>query len=362
MFQIKNPERNWGCRVNDQLKWHGFQAILLQNELLQIVILVDKGAEIIQFLYKPKDIDFLWRAANPLRDSSHFVPTGGSQDNSFFDHWSGGWFEVVPNGGPACEYKGANLGFFAETINVPWNYRILEDQPDQVSVGLWVKTYRTPFLIRKKLTLKTGQPALLIEESVTNLGKEPMEFMWGHHPVLGQPFLDGSCRISAPQCKVEVRHAEDGPDHRMGLHQTADWPHILDRNGDPLDLRAVPPPESQTMDNCYLKDFQEGWIAVQNQNRQLGFGLSWDPAVFRYLWIWQALGGGIGYPWYGRTYALALEPWSSYPCQGLTTAIENSTALQLQAGETRDAWLTAVVFEKPGEVCQIDKDGQVQIV
>src|SRR5688572_26039728 len=144
MFELTNPHRHWGCRLNDRITWNGFRAVMLQNELLQIVILLDKGAEIIQFLFKPLDLDFLWRAENPLRDPSHFVPTGDSPVTPFFDHWSGGWFEVVPNGGPGCEYKGAPLGFFAETINVPWEYRILEDRPERVSLGLWVKTYRTP--------------------------------------------------------------------------------------------------------------------------------------------------------------------------------------------------------------------------
>ncbi len=70
------------------------------------------------------------------------------------------------------------------------------------------------------------------------------------------------------------------------------------------------------MDNCYLKNFSEGWIAVENPDLKLGFGLSWNADVFRYMWLWQALGGGIGYPWYGRTYAIGLEPWASYPCAG----------------------------------------------
>jgi len=361
MLSLPNPDRNWGCRVEDRLIWSGYQAVMLQNELLQIVVLPDKGTEIIQFLYKPQDIDFLWRSANPLRDPRYFKPTGGTQDTAFFDRWSGGWFEVIPNGGPATEYKGAQMGFFAETINIPWHYRVVEDTPEQISVVFWVKTYRTPFVIQKKLTLKTGKAALFIEETITNEGREPVDFMWGHHPVIGTPFLDGSCRISAPKNLVEVLHAEDGPDHRMGLHQVAEWPIIKDRDGNPLDLRIVPPPENRTMDNCYLRDFQEGWISVQNQNMNLGFGLIWDPAVFRYLWIWQALGGGIGYPWYGRTYCMGLEPWSSYPCAGLSQAIENGTALQLQAGETKTAWLTAVAFPGNGDVSHMDRDGQVML-
>ena len=360
MFEINNPNRHWGCRVNDQLIWQGYRAILLQNQFLQIVILVDKGAEIIQFLYKPLDVDFLWQSPNSLRPEPHFSTPSGSTSSPFFDRWSGGWFEVLPNGGPASEVKGASFGFFAETVNVPWNYRILVDNPETVGVALWIKTYRTPFLLKKTLTLKTGIPALFIEEQVTNQGHEPVDFMWGHHPVVGEPFLSADCRISAPESTVQIFHDEDGPDYRMGLHQVATWPIIKDRAGNPLDLRLVPSKDGRTMDNCYLKDFETGWIAIQNSKLNLGFGLAWDADVFRYVWMWQALGGGQGYPWYGRTYCIGLEPWTSYPCAGLNTAIENETARRLEPGASLNAWLTAVAFSGYGDVSHIARDGSVK--
>ncbi len=357
MFLITDPHRQRGCRVNDRITWHGFKAIIMQNERLQIVVLVEKGTEIVQFLYKPLDIDFIWRAPNPLRDPSEFVPTGSSGNSDFFDHWSGGWLEVIPNGGTENEYAGARFGFYAETINVPWDYRILEDDPQQVKVGFWITTYRTPLFIQKTLTLKADSAALFIEERVTNQGREPAAFMWGHHPVIGEPFLDESCQIWAPDCTVEVFHDEDGPDHRMGLHQTGHWPVIKDRQGDDLNLQAVPPKSSRTMDNCYLKDFTEGWIAVNSRRVNTGFGLAWDARVFRYVWLWQALGGGIGYPWYGRTYNIGIEPWTSYPCVGLREAVKNDTALTLQPGESIESWLTAVIFSDFPEVRTIARDG-----
>jgi hypothetical protein len=359
MFTIHDPNRHWGCRINDQVTWHNLRALILQNELLQIVILVDKGSEIIQFLYKPLDVDFLWRAPNQVQFPDRFVRPGNSPNTPFFDHWDGGWIEILPNGGPACEYKGAPLGFYAETINVPWRYRVLEDRPERVSVALWVRLARTPLLVQKTLTLECGRAALQIEERVTNEGNETIDFMWGHHPVVGAPFLDESCRIAAPGCTVEVFGPEDGPDHRMGLHQTGRWPLIQDREGNPLDLRIVPPPSGRTMDNCYLYGFDQGWVAVTNANRQIGFGLAWDPSVFKYIWLWQALGGGLGYPWYGRTYNVGIEPWSSYPCSGLLESIENGTALHLEAGQSLDSWLTAVAYSGAENVSFIARDGKV---
>jgi galactose mutarotase-like enzyme len=360
LFEIPEPNRHWGCRVNDQLIWNGMRSLILQNELIQIVVHVDKGAEITQFLYKPLDVDFLWRAPNDLHNPAQFVSAGGSKSAPFFDHWSGGWFEVVPNNGPECTYKGADLGFYAETINIPWHYRILEDNPERVKVGLWVKTYRLPLLLRKTLTIERGEPHLSIEEQLTNLGKEPIDLAWGHHPVVGPPFLDGTCRISMPDCRVIVLDAEDGPGYRMKLHQESRWPFVEGLDGNPVDLRRVLPPEAGHMDNCYLTDFEEGWLAVTNLSKKVGFGLAWNPKVFRYVWLWQAYGGGVGFPWFGRSYQLGIEPWSSYPCAGLLAAIDNQSALQLKPGESLYSWLTAVAYASDKAVTRITKEGRVE--
>lgn len=359
-FPVTAPHRHWGCRVNDRIQWCGMRALILQNEQLQIVVLVDKGAEIIQFLYKPLDIDFLWRNRNDLHDPARFASAGGSDSAPFFDHWSGGWFEVVPNNGPGCEYGNVHLGFYAETFNIPWEYRVLEDTPRRIKVALWVKTYRMPFLLQKTLTLESGRPALQIEERLSNQGNEPLDFAWGHHPVLGPPFLDGNCHIDAAPCAVMVGSDEDGPGYRLQLHQTGKWPYARGVDGSEVDLRIVLPREAGNMDNCYLHDWKDAWIAVSNPALGAGFGLSWSPEVFRYLWLWQAYGGGAGYPWWSDAYQLGIEPWSSHPCAGLQTAIKNGSSLQLAAHSSMHSWLTAVAFPTQGQVVGIDRNGSVE--
>ena len=357
---VLNPDRHFGCRINDRVIWKGFRAMIIQNDKIQIVLLPDKGTEIIQFLYKPTDTDFLWHWKNPLRDPENFIPVSGGDPAPFFDHWSGGWFEVLPNNGPPSEYKGHKLGFYAETINLPWEYQIIEDTPERVKIFFWVRTYRTPFLIKKYLTIESGNPSILIEEEVINTSGEEMAFAWGHHPVVGPPFLDEACRIFCPDCKVIVLDAEDGPGYRMKLHQEGRWPFIKDNNGNKLDLRQVLPKEAHNMDNCYLTDYgKDAFIAVSNSKQNVGFGLSWDSQVFKYVWLWQAFGGGEGYPWFNDSYQMGIEPWSSFPCAGLQAAIENETALNLGPKESVKTWLTAVAYESEKDVEAITKEGKV---
>jgi len=71
-------------------------------------------------------------------------------------------------------------------------------------VKFWVRTVRCPFLVEKTLRLRSDRATLEIEETVTNEGAEPMDFMWGHHPAFGAPFLDEHCRLFAPATGVET--------------------------------------------------------------------------------------------------------------------------------------------------------------
>ena len=71
--------------------------------------------------------------------------------------------------------------------------------------------------------------------------------------------------------------------------------------------------------------------------------LVWPQKLFPYLWFWQELRGSFGYPWYGNSYVMAIEPFSSIPGNGLESAIAAGTAPVIQAGGIIDVQL-AVMF------------------
>ena len=76
------------------------------------------------------------------------------------------------------------------------------------------------------------------------------------------------------------------------------------------------------------RGFKEGRYSITNHRSGLSFHLSWQNKVFPYLWYWQVTRGAFGYPWYGTTYNLALEPHSSlFPM--LQRAIDQGHALKL---------------------------------
>lgn len=337
-------QRNWGARVRE-FTYLGMRLIVLENEFLRIGVLAGKGTDIVEFNYKPRDLDFTWLTAGGVRNPTAYLSTNPDPLATFIDYYLGGWQEIFPSGGAPSEAFGAAFGQHGEVCNLPWDVRIVEDTEEAVAVAFEVRTQKTPFLIEKELRIVAGEPTLHLRETVTNESDDDLAAMWGQHLAFGRPFLDETCRIRVPEGTEIIPHAV--PIHpagrRLGTARTA-WPLAEAADGGQLDL-SVLPPRNTVSDVAYLTGFNEGWYEVEHPGKGIGFRTEWDAKTMPYLWFWQEFGLNAGYPWYGRHYVIGLEPFSSYPTNGLGEAIENGTALTLGPREQRTFWLRASVYE-----------------
>jgi galactose mutarotase-like enzyme len=356
--------RNHGCRISDGWTYKGMRTLVLENELLRVTVLVDKGSDIVEFRYKPRDLDFLLFMPGGIRNPQHGVPSAFT-NSPFIDYYSGGWNEILPSGGPAVTYQGASFGQHGEISLIPWDYAILEDAPERVMARLWVRPIRTPFFVEKTLMLEPGRAVLHIESRVVNEGGQPLHLMWGQHIAFGRPFLEEETVIDVPARRLLVHEASPdfGP-RRFQPGSNNAWPHVTAPDGSPLDASRVPAYGAlQALEMAYLTELTDGWYAITNPHRRVGFGLRFDASLYRYIWLWQNLGNvAQGFPWWGRTHTTALEPWTSYPTSGLPDAIANNTALLLQPGEDRRTSLRAVAYEGLERVGRVTESGDVKPV
>jgi hypothetical protein len=249
---------------------------------------------------------------------------------------------MFPNCGAASAHQGAEIGQHGEVLLLPWGYSITRDTPDEIEVRFEVRTVRTPFHLVKHLSLSRGEPALRIRESVTNEGGQETDFTWGHHPALGQPFLEEGCRIHVPDCSVRTLAQFTSVTSRLEPDQLSRWPAAVGRDGSIVDLSITGGPELAVNDMVFLEGSGEGWFAVTNPRLSLGFGMRYPANVFKYLWYWQVYRGAMDYPFWGATYNIALEPCATLPC--LSEAAKENEALRLAPGATLTAELQAAVF------------------
>lgn len=347
-------ERNFGCRITEYL-YKGLRSLSLENEFLRVSILADKGSDIYEFLYKPLDTDFMFRSPWGVRNPATFVPTTHTSTSAFLDFYEGGWQDCLPTGGKATEYQGLPFGAHGETTTIPWDYRIVEDTPERIAVKFWVRTFRTPFLVEKEIAMERGKPALRLKERVVNEGRVQMYLMWGHHPALGAPFLDESCMIDLPGGKVICSTLTPNTRFVPGVY---DWHMIPGKAGKLIDLRRAGTIEDDTSDTIRIVQMPASWYAVTNTRRQVGFGLTWTQQIFPVLWFWQMYGGAYGPPWYGRTYNIALEPFSTAQ-PTIAEAIRDGSAHVLEPGGSLEAQITAVAYASIEGVNHISMNGDV---
>lgn len=333
------PQRNYGCRVHDEYTYFGMKTVVLENEFVRISVLVDKGTDIFEYLYKPTDMDFMWLSSNGVQNPATIPNYPGT---AFVEMYEGGWQEIFPNGGESCTHADVTFGQHDEVSNLPWDHRIILDTTDAVSVEFQVRTQKMPFFLTKTLTLRRGSPSLFIEEAIENLSKVQLRYMWGHHIVYGSPFLTTGCKIRVPDgIKVMTERTDShvlspGWVQRDAVYQ---WPFARGYHGEGIDLSVVPDPETPS-DILYLSGFENNaWYEVENARLRLGVRVTWDGCELPFLWYWQELGSCTSYPWYGRHFNLGLEPFSSFPTHGLGEAVRNGSARYIGGREVRRLWL-----------------------
>jgi hypothetical protein len=337
----------------------GMKAITIENAFLSATILPEKGADIYSFVYKPRSLDVLWKSPWGLRKPGSTL-AAASSETAWLDHYEGGWQELFPNGGDACVYRGAALNFHGEASVSGWDYIVARATASTVAVEFVIDLARSPFRLRRTMYVEKLLPALIFEERIENRGEEDLHFMWGHHPALGAPFLRSGCRLQVPARTFLAHEVEVAPTSRIAAATRGAWPVLGGREGREVDLSIVPPVIDRVTEFGYICDLEDGWYGVSNDSLGAGFGMAWPREVFPFLWFWQELRGSFGYPWYGRCYVMAVEPFTSIPGSGLTRAMESGTAPLLAAGASVEARLAAVFFE-PGDVESIDLEGTVHL-
>lgn len=356
-YQTYQHTRNYGCRITESIL-AGHRSVTLENEKLRITFIADKGTDIYEFLYKPRDVDFMWRTWVGLRDRSLYWQSSPRSPGAHNDFYEGGWQELFPNCGPPSMHQGAEIGQHGEVMLLPWRYTITRDNVEEIEVRFEVRTVRTPFHLVKTVSLRRNDAVLRIHERVTNESGQEVDFTWGHHPAFGWPFIDENCRIDLPPCRIRVIEDYTPTLSRLKVKQLGDWPLAAGTDGEPVDLSRVAGPNTAAADMVFLEGIQEGWYAITNAARRIGFALRYPADVFKVLWYWQVYRGGRDYPWWSATYNIALEPCSSLPM--LMHAAARGEALSLKPGESREIDLLAIAYEGLESVKEVTREGEVR--
>jgi galactose mutarotase-like enzyme len=289
---------------------HGWSATRLSNSVVEVTVLPAKGADIYSLVDIASGVDVLMKTPWGLQPPGS-PPRAGSGQDEFLHNYEGAWQELFPNTGPSCTYQGKKIPMHGEVATLPWTMTVERNEHDCVCISLSVRTHQIPLELTRRMSLSEASPTLRIEETVRNLSNERVSFVWGHHPVLGAPFLEAGCRIHVARCSVHTPAVPFDPVNvSYASAQRSTWPYIQRLDGARVDLRVIPGPEAHTHDHACLTDFERGWIEVENTRLGLAFSLEWDSKIFPWINNWRPLGGSDSPPLEG-IYGLAIEPWAT---------------------------------------------------
>lgn len=330
------------CRVS-RGEVVGWRSVVLENDLIRVVVLPDKGAELHQLTDLRSGTDILFAGPWGLRPpGAAHLP--GSGDDEFMWNYAGGWQELFPSVNEACVYRGQRIPFHGEVASLPWEHEILDDDGQAARVRFWTSSRLTPFRVERSLGLRDGVPELVIDGTVTNVSTAVAHFVWGHHCVVGPPFLEAGCALEIPARTIVTSPELWEPETaRLEPGRRVPWPYAPRRDGGTVDLRAIPGPDTGSHDDLYVTDLDEGWLAVSNPRLGLTFRLEWDHAVFGWIVLWQPYGGAVAPPLTG-SYALGIEPWTSKT--SLERAVEAGLATELGGGASLSTTVRAHLLSK----------------
>jgi len=324
--------------VETEWQYHGLLAICIENSVLRIVVLPELGGKIFRLIHKPSDSSILWQ--NP-----RLVPRQLPMGARFDDHFFGGWDELFPNDEPTS-VTGEPYPDHGELWTLPWQARIEEHSVERAVLHMWCYGSVTNTRLDRWLTVMRDSPVLAFSYTLMNMDHTGLDFLWKLHPALN---ITSSSRIDLPPCTV-IR-GDEGFSGLIG-EECFPWPVCRGKDGNKYDLRFMFSPGRSFREFMYGIDLSDGWCAITDREKNVGFGLRFPKEVFTSIWLFVTDGGWRGY----RT--AILEPCTAYPFL-LDKAIEQGTCGHLNPGETLTCEVEAVVYEGFSGVNGIKPGGQV---
>lgn len=305
--------------ADTSIEQDGLAGIALRGRVVELTVVPDAGGKILAFTHRPSGLALLWQNPRvPLQRTYAGAP--------FDDVWSGGWDEIFPTDAP-CQLDGVSYHDHGDLWIGPWEWELQRDDGRSAVLSMRRPSPSLPCLMERWITLERDSPEVAVRYRLTNLGTQPVRFLWNVH--VAQPVTPGA-RLHLPASRLAVQAPYTG--RAEGAQGGIPWPLFRGR-----DLSRLPPPTSGLTEFLCTDDLREGWCAVSHRQAGVALVLRFDRSVFPQVWAFGAYGGWRGHhvlvvePSTGRPGSLAdnvaagaaavLEPAASLETEVLATAV-----------------------------------------
>jgi galactose mutarotase-like enzyme len=298
--------------------------LILENELLRIKILTDKGADVFSIFLKTKNIEILGQTTDSqnILESMDFKSVKAKFYN---DYYIGGWQSILPTNGKRQDedFEGG------ESSTLPWEYEVVEESDEKLEVKLSTLLKNSGLLLKKSFTLLSSSTKLYIQERVINQKQNELLFNWTQHPAFSQELLGQNTVFEIPECEVfdYLGYMDNGsPSLEKHIYSAKS----IQRDNKIIDITKYE--ELSGINNAFytFKNVKDGFISIKNKDSGLGVKLSWDIKTFPHMWFWVSNGMEL------RT--VAFEPSTTF-VPDFNNSDKQKTLLQLEAEGEWNTWI-----------------------
>ena len=308
----------------------GLQAAVLENELLKVIILPERGGKTASILHKPKRFELLAQPSgeySPLLPNMDFSKGDASGFDDAFPSIDG---ETVMVDGKAVAYPD-----HGEVWTMPMEAHFIED-----GVVLVGKSSILPYRYQKRVWLDGDK--VCYHYDITHTGGAPFPCLWVCHGLMR---YEPDMRLSYPRGMGFAQNVLANPElGESGIH------HPL--VGGAYDFSTVPPRESHTMVKYYLQGHcPQGRCGIFYPTQNVVCELEFDNVMLPYLGFWLTAGG------YRGEYNCAFEPATGY-YDSVSRATMSGTSIVLTSGQTLSFFLSYRLYDLSANEQQGFLEGQ----
>jgi len=263
------------------------QAIILENEHLEVVLLPERGAEIHRIKHKKTGLDYLYLKQDEVKKFEADVQSKTVKQPE--DYFFCGFYTMFPNAATPAELNGRKYEFHGDLRHVAWDHRI-----NQACAYLTAQSRNTPLSIRRVFMLDENSPRISVVDEIFNpqSSKEKFPFIYGLHPYHGFPLYDEGTVV-----KIGDEVIKTLPARTEKLVELGDAPHV-------------------------------GNIEIFNSKLNAGIRIEFDPTFMKYVWVW------FHFNPESNEYVGSLLPCTNTWAGGIEQALEMGTALWLEPGQS----------------------------
>jgi len=327
------------CRISSDSQLFGLRSLVLENELIRTTILLDRGANIYEYVLKSQNHDFLFHHPR-VKPKPPVLGTAGGIDN----WWFGGIDEILPTAFLST-YQGEEYPIIGELWSQKYSCDILRESSDEVEAYLSTHTTISPFKVEKWIKLD-GEPRLRIRTRITNTAYRDFDFLWGFHNTFT---VTPNHHIELPAGKMLV---EDMPESSFKPGMEYEWPFAVKKTGQKMDLSKVLEPSALMYEYHYATELKEGWFAVTDTTKKRGLGMQFPKETLSKIHLW------LNYGIWRSCYNIGLYAVNGYPA-ALHKAAEKGTCSRLGPGKSLECEVSYTAYTGLSHVSHIDSNGKV---